>query len=216
MLKALIFDVDGTLVDNNKLHAKSWEIAFRTFGYDISMSEILPHIGKGGDLLVPSIIGKENDLKHGDKIRKIHNQEYKNMIEKVHLFPGVKELFHELRERKIKIAIASSANKNEIEHYLREVKDKIEVVVSGDEVKHTKPEPDIFALAIQRLRIKKEFCAAVGDSVWDIIAAKRVGIPCIVLLSGGNDPEKLKAESPEKIFQNIEELRKNIDDVLAL
>ncbi|MEM2900373.1 MAG: HAD-IA family hydrolase, partial [Thermoplasmata archaeon] len=187
-----------------------------TCGYDISIPEILPQIGKGGDLLVPSLIGKENDKKHGDKIRKIHNHQYKKMIEKVHLFKGVRELFNELKERKIKIAIASSANKNEIEYYLRELKEKIDVVVSGEEVKHTKPEPDIFALAIQRLGINKEFCAVVGDSVWDIIASNRLGIPCIILLSGGNDPEKLKAEHPAKILQNIEELRKNIDNVLAL
>ncbi len=217
MLNALIFDVDGTLVDNNGLHALAWERAFRLAGYDLTADEIFPHIGKGGDMLVPSLIGFDKDRIDGDEIRDFHTAEFKSMIASVRAFPGVPELMHELNDKGVKIALASSAKKSELERYITMISNgaKIDVIVSGDDVRKTKPAPDIFSLALDRLKTKREKSAVVGDSAWDVIAADRLGVRSIILLSGGNE-SALNACAPAKIYKDPRDLLAHLGEVLEL
>jgi len=152
--EALLFDIDGTLVDSVDLHARAWEEAFEHFGRRIPFAKIRAQIGKGADELLKTLLPPEEFEKRGEEIDRWRSDLYKRKyFGQVRAFPRVRELFQELLRRKLRIALASSAKGDELERYkqIAGIDDLIEAETSSDDAERSKPNPDIFAVALERL-----------------------------------------------------------------
>ena len=215
-LRGLIFDIDGTLVDTNDLHAQCWQEAFEHFGKTIEYDVIRGQIGKGGDLLVPDLLNAREMRKFGKKIKKYRTTLYKkNYMPKARPFPRIRELFEGLRRRKVKIALASSSNPDEVEFYteLLEVGDLLEGSTSKKDARMSKPSPEIFEAALERIGTSAARTFTVGDTPYDILASHRCALPIVAVLSGGFDRRLLT--KAEFLFDDVEELGRKVDQIDA-
>jgi HAD superfamily hydrolase (TIGR01549 family) len=189
MIEAMLFDVDGTLIDSNYSHVLAWRDAFKSIDKDVSPEQIFPQMGKGGDQLLPVFLSAEEIERHGKRLREVHSEIYlERYLPQVKPFPRVRELFERLRADGIRIVLASSAKKSELEGPLGELRidDLIEATTSADEVDHSKPCPDVFAAALQKLgNVQPADALVVGDTPYDAQAAAKVCLQTIAFLSGG-------------------------------
>lgn len=211
---AWIFDVDGTLVDSNELHAKAWRDAFLEFGKRIPLATIRQHIGKGGDLLVPDLLNAREMQKFGEKVKKFRKRHFKKRyLGDVKPFAGVRTAFQILRDDGAKIAIASSAEPEEVDYFIEllEVDDLVEKHTSKEDAEFSKPSPEIFEAARARLGVPAARAITVGDTPYDVLASHRAAIACAAVLSGGF-PRKtlLKAEF---IFRDLHDLVRRRADI---
>ena len=189
MPQAVIFDVDGTLVDSVDLHAHSWQDAFRDFGHIIDARAIRGHIGKGRDQLMPVFLSKHDLDRQGDAIAAHRSALFKQRyLPRVTAFPGVRDLFLRLRQDGRTIALASSAKDEELGTYKRiaGIDDLTDTQTSSDDAEKSKPHPDIFHAALARLNgIDPRDAIVVGDTPYDAEAAGKAGLRTIGVLCGG-------------------------------
>jgi HAD superfamily hydrolase (TIGR01549 family) len=215
-LQGLIFDIDGTLVDTNDLHAQCWQEAFAKFGKNIEYPVIRSQIGKGGDLLVPDLLNAKEMRKFGRKVKDYRSDLYKKeYMPKARAFPRIRELFEDLRRRKVKIALASSSNPDEVEFYtkLLRVGDLLEGSTSKEDARMSKPSPEIFEAALERIGTDDAYTFTVGDTPYDILASHRCALPIVAVLSGGFErPQLTKAEF---LFDDVGELGRKIEQIDA-
>ena len=220
MIKAIIFDLDGTLVDSVEYHAEAWVKAFKEYGYDFSHETLSQQIGKGSEFIVGDLLSSEEAEKLHSDIAQYRKQYYQdNLLEKVRPFPKVKELFEAIKADGIRIVLASSARKETIEHYkqLLEIEDLIEGATSTDEVEKSKPEPDIFRTALDKLDgVSADEVIVVGDSPYDAIAAKKIDITTIGLLGGGFSEDTLKEAGCVAIYKDPADLLDNYPQFLQV
>lgn len=191
----LIFDVDGTLIDSNELHAKAWADAFREAGRPIPLARIRPHIGKGGDLLVPDLLDARGMREIGRQVEKARSRIFRERyLPKVRPFPGIRRLFQALREKGIRIVLASSAPAREIEAHLETlgVAELVDGTTSADDAEFSKPSPEIFRAALDRIPAPRSRTVVVGDTPYDILAAHRTATPIVAVRSGGFSDESLR------------------------
>jgi HAD superfamily hydrolase (TIGR01549 family) len=194
-MKAAIFDVDGTLVDSVDLHAAAWQRALAKFGHEVSFIDARGQIGKGGDKLIPLFLSDEEQADHGEAMEayrtKLFRSEYLHLVRP---FTAVPELLRCLREAGLKIAVASSAKQKELDVYLEVagITDLIDANTCSDDVGESKPDPDIFEAALEKLGVAPGEAMVIGDTPYDGIAAKRAGIASIGVLSGGFREEDLR------------------------
>lgn len=188
MLEAAIFDIDGTLIDSVDLHAAAWHEAFVQFGHDVSFEQARSQIGKGGDQLVPVFLSEDEQRDHGEAMEKWRGERFRSKyLSLVRPFSAVPDLFRRVRDAGLKVAVASSAKQEELGLYLdiAGVADLVDVATSSADADNSKPAPDIFEVALQRLGIPGEAAIAIGDSPYDAEAAGKIGIRTIGLLCGG-------------------------------
>lgn len=189
MIRAVIFDVDGTLVNSVDLHAECWRETLAKFGAHIPFAAIRWQIGKGGDQLMPVFLPGELIERRGEEIEAFRSALFKkSYLPKVTPFPQVKELFERLRRDEKRLALASSAKGPELEIYKRlaEIEGLVDIEVSADDVEHSKPCPDIFDVALRRFNsIASENVLVVGDTPYDALGASRAGIRTVGVLCGG-------------------------------
>ena len=220
MIKAIIFDLDGTLVDSVKYHAEAWVKAFKEYGYDFSHETLSQQIGKGSEFIVGELLSSEEAEKLHSDIAQYRKKYYQdNLLEKVQPFPKVKELFEAIKADGIKIVLASSARQETIEHYkqLLGIKDLIEGATSTDEVEKSKPEPDIFRTALDKLDgVSVDEAIVVGDSPYDAIAAKKIDLTTIGLLGGGFSEDTLKEAGCVAIYKDPADLLDNYPQFLQV
>ena len=212
MAQVAILDVDGTLVDTNYQHALAWYRAFRQHGFVLPIWQIHRAIGMGGDQLVPHLIGDEKAEELGDDIRGAEKPLFKAMIEECEPLEGAHELIVELRDRDRTVILASSAKESEIEHYL-DLLDARELAndwTMSDDVEETKPSPDLVQAAIGKAG--SDDAVMVGDTPWDVEAARRAGIETIGVLTGGFSADELREAGAAQVFESIAELRQRIGD----
>ena len=189
MVKAVIFDVDGTLVDSVDLHARAWQEAFEHFGKSVPFEKVRYQIGKGGDQLMPVFFSEDELEKFGDEMEKFRGDLYKSKyLPQVRKFPATRELFERIRRDGKRIALASSAKGDELKTY-KEIADVIGLVeeqTSADDVERSKPHPDVFEAALGLLGdVRPEEAIVVGDTPYDAQAAGKIGLRTIGLLCGG-------------------------------
>lgn len=214
--RAVLLDVDGTLIDSNPLHVLAWQRAFRRFGRQEEGSRILHLIGMGGDKLAPEILGDApaEDLA---RAKDLWIEEYsdKGLVDHAEPLPGAADLLAELRRRGVRTALASSGEQRDIDSYVERLggRGMFDELVSSDDVRASKPEPDIFALALERLG-SPERAVVVGDTVWDVAAAAALGLPCVCVLTGGIERQVLLDAGAAAVFVDAVDLAAHLDAVL--
>jgi HAD superfamily hydrolase (TIGR01509 family) len=211
MPEAIIFDIDGTLLDSVDLHAQAWQEAFRKFGHDIPFEDIRRQIGKGGDQLLPVFLSEEEIKQIGDELSDYRGRLFKEKyLSKVKPFPGVRALFEKIKAHRQQIALASSAKGDELKDFERiaNIEDLVEVETSSADAERSKPHPDIFEAALDRLgkKVSREQAIVVGDSPHDAEAAKRAHLRTVGVLCGGFPETDLWAAGCVAIYQGPEEL----------
>ena len=188
MLKAAIFDVDGTLVDSVDLHAAAWQRALGKFGHPVSFIEARGQIGKGGDKLIPVFLTEAEQADHGEALERWRGELFRSEhLALVRPFSAVPDLFRRVRAAGLKTAVASSAKRKDLEHYvdLAGIADLLDATTCSDDVEGSKPDPDVFRVALEKLGVDAADAVVIGDTPYDAIAAKRAGMLSIGLLSGG-------------------------------
>jgi HAD superfamily hydrolase (TIGR01509 family) len=183
LVKAVFLDIDGTLMDTNYLHIEAWAQAFEEVGARPPRSRIHHEVGKGSDKLIPEFV---EDGK-AERVSELHSEHYGKLQERGHPLPGAKELISSLVEGGYEVWLATSAEPEELEHHMQELgaEDNIAGVVSSDEAEESKPAPDIFGLALERAGVAPEDAVVVGDSIWDIEAAKEAEVRVAAVMTGG-------------------------------
>ena len=216
MLKAVIFDIDGTLVDSVDLHARAWQEAFRHFGREIPYEEVRHQIGKGGDQLMPVFFSKEELDEFGEEMEKYRGDLYKReYLPRVRAFPAVRALFERIRRDGKKIALASSAKEEELKVYkeIADIADLVEEETSADDADKSKPHPDIFEAALAQLGdVKPADVIVVGDTPYDAEAAGKAGLRTVGVLCGGFPEAELRAAGCVAIYQDPADLLARYDD----
>jgi HAD superfamily hydrolase (TIGR01549 family) len=212
MPTAAILDIDGTLVDTNYQHAIAWYHAFRQHEIILPIWKIHRAIGMGGDQFVPHMIGEEKAEELGDDIRAAEKPLYLSMIEQVEPFDGARDFIVDLKDAGHTVILASSAKANELETYLDllDVREVVDDWTSSADVEQTKPEPDLVQAAMEKAGT--DDAVMVGDTTWDIEAAKRAGIPCIAVMTGGFGGDELREAGAAGVYDSLAELREKIAD----
>jgi len=209
VIRAAIFDLDGTLVDSNDLHAEAWQETFRHFGKEIPFRELRQQIGKGGDQYLPVFLSPAEMQAFGEELNTFRSDLFKKKyLERVQAFPKVRELFEQLRASQKRIALASSGNADEIEHYveLAHIGDLIDARTTKSEVRHSKPEPDVFLESLKQLQLSAEEAIVIGDTPFDVQAAKKSQMQTIAVLCGGFGEEELRASGAVAIYRDVAHL----------
>jgi HAD superfamily hydrolase (TIGR01509 family) len=184
MVKVVVLDVDGTLMDTNYLHTEAWARAFEEAAHRVPRARLHKQVGKGAALLISEFVEDEETI---EKVQDLHSEFYGELQEYGHPLPGAKELISSLKERGYEVWFVTSAKDEELEHHLQELEaeDRIDGVVNSSAVENPKPAPDIFEEALRRAGASADETVAVGDAVWDIEAAREAGIRTVAVLSGG-------------------------------
>jgi HAD superfamily hydrolase (TIGR01549 family) len=205
-----ILDVDGTLVDTNYHHAIAWYQAFRQHGKVLPIWRIHRHIGMGGDQLVAALTDEEWDSEHGDDVRTAEKALYLALIEEVEPLEGARGLIEDLKDRGHRVVLASSAKENEVDHYLDllDARELADGWTTSADVDATKPEPDLVKAAIEKAGGGE--AVMVGDTTWDVEAAKRAGVPAITVLTGGFSEAELREAGAVWTFESIQALREQL------
>jgi HAD superfamily hydrolase (TIGR01509 family) len=213
-MQALLLDIDGTLVDSNDKHTDCWVEAFAHFGKTVPRDTVRQQIGKGGDLLVPDTLNAREMREFGEELKEVRGKLWKERYMKsVQPFPGVREALRDLAARGLKLAFASSSNPDEVEYYvsLLGAEDLLEGATSKGDAKFSKPSPEIFQAALERVGTKREHALAVGDTPYDVLAAHRAGIAIAAVLCGGFPRETLA--KAEYLLDDIPALMKELDRI---
>lgn len=216
MVKAVIFDIDGTLIDSVDLHAESWRQALGHFGHDVPFDRVRAQIGKGGDLLMPALLPEEEVRRRGKEIEAFRQDLFKReYLPRVKPFPSVRELFERIEADGLRIALASSAKKEELQRYkkIAGIDDLLETETSSDDAEKSKPHPDIFEAALERLEgIAADEAIAIGDTPYDAQAAGKAGLRTIGLLCGGWPEAELRAAGCSEIYRDPADLLRRYDE----
>lgn len=213
-LEALILDVDGTLVDSNELHVRAWHDAFAKFGKDLPLEAIREHIGKGGDLLVPDLLRAREMQKFSTELKEFRREHFRSVyLERVKPFPGITETLAGFHEMGLKMILATSSDPVEVEHFIEllGIEKLIEGATSKEDAEFSKPSPEIFQAALERLGTAVERTLAVGDTPYDVLAAHRACLPIAAVTCGGFDRRRL--EKAEFIFDDVGDLQRGFDRI---
>ena len=222
MLSAMIFDLDGTLVDTNAAHVEAWVRACARHGYKVHADRIGPEIGKGGDNLVPDVLGKEAEERDGEALREACKEEYLALAKqrRFRIFDGAGALLDELRRRGIRTALATSSGSEQLDATFasagEDLRTRMEVVVDKSDVEHSKPYPDAVLAAVEKLGLSPAECAMVGDTPYDGLSARRAGVLTLGVLSSGLgfDERALVSAGARRTWRDVGHLGAELDDAL--
>jgi HAD superfamily hydrolase (TIGR01509 family) len=210
MIEAVIFDVDGTIVDSNEAHVTAWDRAFRRFGKNFPKEQLREQIGKGADQYLPAFLNEEELRSIGDKIDKYRSEIFqKEYLPNLKPFPKVRELFERIRGEGKCIALASSGKKEDLRVLTKiaNVADLVDFEITADDAKKSKPAADIFESTLQKLhQPSPDTVISVGDTPYDVEAAKKVGVATIALLCGGFSEAKLRGAGAIAIYRDPADL----------
>lgn len=208
-IKAVLFDIDGTLVDSNDFHVAAWEEAFATVGARFEAQVIHDQIGKGTDMLVPALL-PDLDENGQEKLGETHGDIFKvRFLDRIQPFAGAREILARVHADGRRVVLASSASKAELDHYvgLLDAQVLVSETTSADDVERTKPAPDIFATALDKVApLAPDEVLVVGDTPYDVDAARKCGIAAIGLRSGGFVDDALLAAGAVALYDDVAHL----------
>jgi HAD superfamily hydrolase (TIGR01509 family) len=208
--RAVLFDIDGTLVDTNYLHALAWRRVFVERGeLEITTARIHRLVGMGTDELLETLCGRPRPELKDERAR-----QFDALKPEIRAFPRAGDLLRAVKERGIRVVLATSAEKSDLDS-LREAidaDDAIDAVTSAEEVEGAKPAPDLFCVALELAGTAAEDTVVVGDTVWDVKAAKRAGLPCVAVTSGGICRSELEAAGAVAVYDDVAALLDDLDE----
>ena len=212
MTSAAILDIDGTLVDTNYQEAIAWYRAFRRNGIALAVWRIHRHIGMGGDQLVAALTDERTEEEKGDAIRDAEKDLYMELIEEVEPFDGSRELIEDLGAREHAVVLASSAKEDEVEHYvdLLDARELADGWTTSADVEKTKPHPDLVCAALEK--VETDEAVMIGDTPWDIKAARAVDVPTIAVRTGGFGADELTGAGAVAVYESVAALRDDLDE----
>jgi len=219
-MRALIFDLDGTLVDTVYAHVFAWQRAFAEAGMAIEGWRIHRRIGMSGGLFTRGVareLGRDLSLEVAEALQRRHGELFRQLLPERWPLPGAVELIRFLRSSQILFGIATSGRRPEINASLDVLGIGADtVVVERGDVARAKPEPDLFLACQQRLGIGAGDCYVIGDAVWDLLAAQRAGMLSIGLLSGGYGEDELSRAGAFRVYRDAAELHLSLDELGVL
>ena len=219
-MRALIFDLDGTLIDTVYAHVFAWQRALADAGMAIEGWRIHRRIGMSGGLFTRAVareLGRDISPTEAEALRRRHGELFMQLLPERRPLPGALELISFLRSMDILFGIATSGQRPEINASLDVLGIGNEtVVVERDDVTRAKPEPDLFLACQQRLGVDVGDCYVIGDAVWDLLAARRAGMLSIGLLSGGYGEDELSRAGAFRVYENPVELHRSLDELGVL
>jgi len=209
MSSGVLFDVDGTLVDTNHLHVVAWWQAFRSQGHDVAMAVLHRTVGQGSDQFVSSILGRDDD-----KVADAHSDFYGQWKHRLVAFAGAADLLRTTKKAGLSVVLATSASEGEAEHLTAAIDadDVIDVVTTKADVDASKPDPDIVQTALDKAGLHAADAVFVGDTVWDVQAASRAGVPCVCVLSGGISEGELREAGAIAVYRDVAQLLAEFED----
>ena len=213
---AFLIDLDGTLVDSVYQHVLAWREALESVGIELSVWRIHRRIGMSGGLFVNALFretGRELRAEQAAKIRQVHGEAYARMVKQIRPLPGARELLVYLTRMGVPWAIGTSGRMESAKPTL----DMLDIpgnvpVITRDQVEYAKPDPDLFVAGAQRLGVRVEDSVVVGDSVWDLLAARRARALGVGLLSGGYGEEELERAGAYRVYQDPADLMQHLDE----
>ena len=219
-MQALIFDLDGTLVDTVYAHVFAWQRALEEAALPVDAWRIHRRIGMSGGLFARAVareVGRPLEADEAEWIQRRHGELFRELLPERRPLPGAVELLRELRETEIPHGIATSGRRPEIDGSLAALGMPSEaVVVERGEVVRAKPEPDLFVTCAERLAVDVNECYVVGDAVWDLLAARRAGMLSVGLLSGGYGEDELTRAGAFRVYRDAADLHDSLDELGVL
>jgi HAD superfamily hydrolase (TIGR01509 family) len=213
---ALLFDLDGTLVDSVYQHVLAWREALEEMGIELAVWRIHRRIGMSGGLFVNALLRETGlSLSTDDvtRLQRLHAEAYARHVPEVRPLPGALELLAYLTQTETPWAIATSGRLESARPTLEILGVSPESVITRDQVPHAKPDPDLFLAAAARLGVKISASVVVGDSVWDLLAARRASALGVGLLSGGYGQDELERAGAYRVYQDPADLLRHLDEV---
>lgn len=213
----IIFDLDGTLVDSVYQHVTAWYEALRENGIISAQWRIHRAIGMSGKLFLPKLLRDEGHRASHAVIARLesaHSKKFKRLIPMVAPLPGAADLMNLLKRRSIPFAIATSGRANQTKALLARIAGRPECpVITADDVAAAKPSPELFELAASKLEKQPSECFVVGDSVWDVLAGRRMKASVIALRTGGFDGHELQESGAYRVYADTLELSESLEQL---
>jgi HAD superfamily hydrolase (TIGR01509 family) len=213
-LKAVLLDIDGTLLDSNSFHAESWARTLQHFGYDVTFEAVVKQIGMGGEYILPKFVPEDKLRSQKEEInafrKSLFHREY---IDRIVPFLDARRLLERMREQNLRIAIATSSEKYDLEIFktLLKIHDLIEEDATADDAENAKPEPDIFQTALNFLGVQPVEALALGDTPWDVKAAAKAGVKTVAVESGGWKEEQLREAGAIAVYADVADIVRNFE-----
>jgi HAD superfamily hydrolase (TIGR01509 family) len=219
-VQALIFDLDGTLVDTVYAHVFAWQRALADEDVPVDAWKVHRRIGMSGGLFARALareLGRELTPDETEQLQRRHGELYRELLPDRRPLPGAVELLRELRALGVPHGIATSGRRPEIDASIEALGVTADtVVVARGDVERAKPEPDLFVTCAERIGVEPRDCYVVGDAVWDLLAARRAGMLSVGLLSGGYGEDELTRAGAFRVYRDAEELRNSLDELGVL
>lgn len=206
-MKAVLLDVDGTLVDSNDLHVEAWREAFRRHGKEIPREEMHAQMGKGGDQIIEHFLDEDERRRFGKEVDALHGELFvRNYQPRERPLPGVRPLVERMKADGLRVVLASSAKDREMKGHLEVlgIDDLLDDRTTADDADHSKPCPDIFQAALGDLDPKDAMI--IGDTPWDAQAARKAGIPMVGVLTGGFSEQCLRENGAQEVYRDLTEM----------
>jgi HAD superfamily hydrolase (TIGR01509 family) len=206
----VVFDLDGTLVDSNYLHVVAWTRAFAESGCWAPMAAIHRMVGVGSSLLVKEVLGDDAPV---EQIAEAHGRHFDRLKPELRAFPEARELLEDVAGRGALAVLATSSRQEDVDALIATFgpTDAVAATTSGADVEEAKPEPDVLVAAMEKGGVDPARAVLVGDSVWDIEAARRAGIPCVAVLTGGTSRAELEEAGAAAVYRDVADIRAHLD-----
>jgi len=221
-LDGIIFDLDGTLVDTNALHVEAWRRVLEGRGYRVASDRIADEIGKGGDQLLPTILGREADARDGHWLREQHPRVFSELARErgVKVFARAKELVEAVRGRGVRAALGTSSGKEHLRTIASasgmELESMFDQIVDSEDIDRSKPAPDVVHVACEKLGLSPAQCALVGDTIFDAESSVRGGVAFIGVTCGGQTAAALRSAGARVVYRDPVDLLAHLGDALRI
>lgn len=209
---AVLFDIDGTLVDSNYLHVNAWLRALRAVGHPVDAWRVHRGQGMGSSELLATLLGEAAE-QVGSRAKEQHSEHYQRSSELLRAFDGARELVAAVAQRGARVVLATSAAPDELEvlRSILDVEDAVAAITAAEDVEAAKPASDLLHVALQRAGVTADRAVFVGDTVWDVVACGKAGVRCVGVLSGGISAAELTEAGAVAVYEGCRALLRDLD-----